>query len=44
MTVLGWIFMLGSVAFVWGLTGWCFHKVLTSPVEPTEPQKEFHSA
>jgi hypothetical protein len=44
MTLLGWIFMLGSAAFVWGLTGWCFYKVLTAPVEPTEAQKEFHSA
>lgn len=29
MTTLGWIFLLASTAFVWGLTGWCFYKVLT---------------
>jgi len=30
MTVLGWIFLFVSVAFVWGLTIWCFYKVLTT--------------
>ena len=29
MTPLGWIFLLVSLAFVWGLTGWCFYRVLT---------------
>ncbi|WP_290742778.1 hypothetical protein [Amaricoccus sp.] len=29
MTTLGWIFLLSSTVFVWGLTGWCFYKVLT---------------
>lgn len=29
MTTLGWVFMLASNAFVWGLAGWCFYKVLT---------------
>ena len=29
MTTLGWIFLLSSTAFVWGLTGWCYYKVLT---------------
>jgi hypothetical protein len=29
MTTLGWIFLTVSMAFVWGLTGWCFYKVLT---------------
>jgi hypothetical protein len=29
MTALGWIFLIVSLAFVWGLTGWCFYKVLT---------------
>jgi hypothetical protein len=35
MTPLGWIFMTISLAFVWGLTGWCFYKVLTAPREPS---------
>jgi len=29
MTALGWLFLTVSMAFVWGLTGWCFYKVLT---------------
>jgi hypothetical protein len=29
MTTLGWIFLTVSLTFVWGLTGWCFYKVLT---------------
>lgn len=29
MTVGGWVFLVTSLAFVWGLTGWCFYKVLT---------------
>lgn len=35
MTPGGWVFMIVSLAFVWGLTGWCFYKVLTVP-ETTE--------
>ncbi len=37
MTALGWVFMLVSNTFVWGLTAWCFYKVLTVPKEITEP-------
>lgn len=33
MTTLGWIFMCVSLAFVWGLCGWCFYRVLTAPAE-----------
>ena len=29
MTPLGWIFLLVSITFVWGLTGWCFYRVLS---------------
>ena len=29
MTPLGWIFLALSTVFVWGMTGWCFYKVLT---------------
>jgi len=29
MTTLGWIFLLVSLTFVWGLVSWCFYKVLT---------------
>jgi hypothetical protein len=34
MSVGGWIFMLGSLACVWGLTGWCLHRVLDTPTHP----------
>jgi hypothetical protein len=47
MTALGWIFLGTSLAFVWGLTGWCFYRVLTLPPaeqEVPEPVKDFHSA
>lgn len=27
----GWIFMIVSLVFVWGLTGWCYWKILTTP-------------
>jgi hypothetical protein len=33
MTPLGWVFLIVSLAFVWGLVGWCFYKVLTVPRE-----------
>lgn len=40
MTTLGWIFMLTSVGAVWGMTIWCFRKVLTTKddsfVEPPD--------
>lgn len=31
MTNAGWIFMLGSLAFVIGLVVFCFHRVLAKP-------------
>ena len=31
MEPAGWIFMIGSIAFVVGLTGYCFYRVLTAP-------------
>jgi len=37
MTALGWIFLVVSLGFVWGLTGWCFYKVLTVPHEIERP-------
>ncbi len=33
MTPLGWVFLIVSLAFVWGLVGWCFYKVLAAPRE-----------
>jgi hypothetical protein len=30
MTPGGWLFMIGSLAFVVILTAWCFFKVLTT--------------
>ena len=31
MTLLGWILMTGSLAFVWGLAIWCYWKMTTEP-------------
>jgi hypothetical protein len=31
MTLGGWIFLTLSTVFVYGLTGWCFYKVLKAP-------------
>jgi hypothetical protein len=50
VTALGWIFMLLSLAFVWGLTFWCFYRVFTLPPEMPpdeavpEPAQDFRSA
>lgn len=44
MSALGWIFMLSSLAFVWGLTLWCFRRVLSAPEPPAEQIEDFHSA
>ena len=44
MTVLGWIFLVASTAFVWGLTGWCFYKVLSFEDPPAEEVQQFRSA
>jgi hypothetical protein len=33
MRLGGWILLLGSTAFVWSLTIWCYYKVLTAPAE-----------
>ena len=42
MKPLGWLFLIVSLSFVWGLTGWSFYKVLTyddgDVVEPPDPQ------
>ena len=40
MTPLGWIFLIVSTLFVWGLTGWCFYKVLTYVEPPAEPSDQ----
>jgi hypothetical protein len=29
MTFGGWVFLIASSAFVWGLAGWCYYKVFT---------------
>lgn len=36
MTTGGWIFLISSTIFVWGLTGWCFYRVLQG-AKITEP-------
>ena len=44
LSASGWIFMLASLAFVWGLCLWCFKKVLSGPPEVPAPVKDFHNA
>ncbi|MGH9458009.1 MAG: hypothetical protein ACRD2J_10260 [Thermoanaerobaculia bacterium] len=31
MTIAGWIFLLVSLTFVWGLCAWCFIRVVRHP-------------
>jgi hypothetical protein len=31
MSIGGWILLVGSLSFVWGLAGWCYYKILTGP-------------
>jgi hypothetical protein len=33
MTTGGWLVMAVSLMFVWGLTFWCYFRVLTAPPE-----------
>lgn len=44
MTALGWVFLAISLAFVWGLSLWCYYRVLSLREEPPRPVKDFHSA
>jgi NADH:ubiquinone oxidoreductase subunit H len=37
MTVGGWVTMISSLVFVWGLAIWCFRKVLATPQEEKAP-------
>ena len=30
MTIAGWILMVGSLCFVWGLAGWCYWRIFGS--------------
>jgi hypothetical protein len=33
MNAWGWVFMLCSLALVWGTTIWCYYRLLSSPPE-----------
>ena len=45
MSTLGWIFMLVSLSFVWGLVIWCYARILRLPPDKVaKPTKDFHSA
>lgn len=37
MTIGGWITMIVSLSFVWGLTFWCFKRVLTGRGDEKAP-------
>jgi len=43
MSPLGWVFLIVSLGFVWGLTLWCYYKVLTMKEPPPRELEEFHS-
>ena len=36
MTPLGWVFLIASLTFVWGLMIWSYAKVLSLPPEERE--------
>lgn len=38
MTAAGWSFMLGSLSFVWGLTGWCIYRLSRAASAAPEPE------
>ena len=38
MTAAGWLFMLGSLSFVWGLAGWCIYRLLRTASAAPEPE------
>jgi len=44
MTFMGWVFLGISLSFVWGLTVWCFYRVVTAPEPPPEEVQDFRSA
>jgi hypothetical protein len=44
MSALAWLFLGVSLALVWGLTLWCYVRVLRAGKEPPDPVKDFHSA
>ena len=33
MTIGGWVLLVCSLSFVWGLAGWCYWKILSGPKE-----------
>jgi hypothetical protein len=44
MTTAGGIFLVASLGFVWGLTIWCYVKLLSAPEPPPDEIEKFHSA
>jgi hypothetical protein len=42
MTPAGWVFMLLSLAFVWGLAGWCYARVLRGGATDDERDRLDH--
>ena len=36
MTIGGWILLVGSLSFVWGLVGWCYYTILKTPDDSAE--------
>ena len=46
MTLGGWIFLVLSLSFVWGLTIYCYYRILSGPDPNLEAEEleKFHSA
>jgi hypothetical protein len=40
MKPFGWIFLILSLGFVWGLAAWCYYQVLTLPEKESDPSDE----
>ncbi|MGI5843235.1 MAG: hypothetical protein ACOX9B_03510 [Candidatus Xenobium sp.] len=43
MNLLGWICMIASLSFVWGLAGTCYYLMLNDPETPIEEVPRLHS-
>ncbi len=40
MKPLGWVFLISSLTFVWGLVGWCFYRVFSRPPDTAGQETE----
>lgn len=40
MQPLGWVFLVCSLTFVFGLTFWCYGRILSLPTDPGEEAED----